>query len=96
MRSERIIKEREGEKMKQGSCKECMAAIVWIKINAKKSIPCNATPVYYIAKPKSGAKQIVTPNGEVIACELTETPHKATGTGYVPHRLTCPCTKKER
>lgn len=86
--------------MKQGSCKECMAAIVQIRINAKKTIPCNATPFYYIAKPKSGTKQIVTPNGEVIACELTEDPHKATGVGYIPHRSTCPNAdshrKKER
>ena len=39
---------------------------------------CDAAPAYYIAKPKSGSKRIVTPNGEVLACEYTEDPHRAT------------------
>ena len=26
----------------------------------------------------------MTPNGEVISCEYTEDPHKATGTGFAP------------
>ena len=33
------------------ACKACMAAIVWIKTPAGKSIPCDATPRYYIEKP---------------------------------------------
>ncbi len=53
-------------------------------------MPCNATPVYYIQKPRSGTKRIVTKNGEVLACEYTEYPRKATGIGFVPHRATCP------
>jgi hypothetical protein len=72
------------------ACKACMAAIVWIKTPAGKSIPCNETPVYYIEKPKSGKKRIVTQNGEVLSCEYTEDPSKATGVGYVPHWATCP------
>ena len=75
--------------MREESCRSCGAAIVWIKTPGGKSMPCNAAPVYYIAKPKSGKQRIVTPNGEVIACEYTEDPHKATGTEYIPHWSTC-------
>ena len=53
------------------------------------SMPCDATPRYYIEKPRSGSKKIVTPNGEVISCEYTEDPHKATGTGFAPHWGSC-------
>ena len=71
--------------MKQAVCKGCGAAIVWIGTPSGKSMPCDATPRYYIEKPRSGTKKIVTPNGEVISCEYTEDPHKATGTGFAPH-----------
>ena len=67
------------------ACKACMAALVWIKTAAGKSIPCDATPRYYIEKPRVGSKKIVTPNGQVLSCEYTEDPAKATGVGYVPH-----------
>ena len=33
------------------ACKACMAALVWITTPAGKSIPCDATPRYYIEKP---------------------------------------------
>ena len=72
------------------ACKACMAALVWIKTAAGKSIPCDATPRYYIEKPRVGSKKIVTWNGEVLSCEYTEAPAKATGVGYVPHWATCP------
>jgi hypothetical protein len=67
-----------------------MAALVWITTPAGKSIPCDATPRYYIEKPRVGSKKIVTWNGEVLSCEYTEDPAKATGVGYVPHWATCP------
>lgn len=72
------------------TCKKCLADIIWIKTMGGKPIPCNSTPIYYIEKPKSGRKRIVTPNGEVISCEYTDDPVKATGTGFVPHWATCP------
>ena len=28
-------------------------------------------------------------NGEVISCEYTEDPHRATGTGFAPHWGSC-------
>ena len=54
------------------TCKGCGAATVWIRTPGGKSMPCDATPRYYIEKPRSGSKKIVTPNGEVISCEYTE------------------------
>lgn len=80
--------------MKASNCKSCGAAIVLIRMPGGKSMPCDATPVYYIAKPRSGVERIVTPNGEVIACVYTDDPSKATGTGFVPHWSTCPEEEK--
>lgn len=31
----------------------------------------------------------IYPHGEVISCEYTEDPHKATGTGFAPHWGSC-------
>lgn len=76
-------------RMRASTCKGCGAAIVWIRTPGGKSMPCDATPRYYIEKPRSGSKKIVTPNGEVISCEYTEDPHKATGTGFAPHWGSC-------
>lgn len=39
--------------MRAGTCKSCKAAIVWIRTQEGKSMPCDAAPVYYTAKPKS-------------------------------------------
>ena len=50
--------------MREESCRSCGAAIVWIKTPGGKSMPCNAAPVYYIAKPKSGKQRIVTRSEE--------------------------------
>lgn len=80
--------------MRSGTCRGCGAAIVWIGTPGGKSMPCDATPIYYIQKPSSGSKKIVTPNGEVISCEYTEDPYKATGTGFAPHWGSCPCAGK--
>lgn len=75
--------------MRSGTCRGCGAAIVWIRMPSGKAMPCDAAPIYYIKKPRSGSKKIVTPNGEVISCEYTEDPHKATGTGFAPHWGSC-------
>lgn len=47
--------------MREAVCKGCGAAIVWIGTLGGKSMPCDATPRYYIQKPRSGSKKIVTP-----------------------------------
>lgn len=75
--------------MRETSCKGCGAAIVWIKTPGGKAMPCNASPIYYIEKPRIGTKRIVLQNGEVLSCEYTDDPHKATGVGYAPHWGSC-------
>ena len=50
--------------MRASTCKGCGAAIVWIRTPGGKSMPCDATPRYYIEKPRSGSKKIVTPNAQ--------------------------------
>lgn len=70
--------------MRASTCKGCGAAIVWIRTPGGKSMPCDATPRYYIEKPRSGSKKIVTPNGEVISCEYTEDPHRPPAPASLP------------
>ena len=76
--------------MRKGTCKLCSAAIVWIRMFPGKSMPCNETPAYYIERKRGGKKLIVTPNGEILTCEYTDDPDRATGIGYIPHQTTCP------
>ena len=44
--------------MRASTCKGCGAAIVWIRTPGGKSMPCDATPRYYIEKPRSGLSLI--------------------------------------
>lgn len=81
--------------MRVTTCKSCGAPIVWIKTIGGKSMPCDAEEVYYIQR-QNGAKRIVTPNGEVLACKMTDIPEKATGVGYVPHWSTCTAPEQFR
>lgn len=71
------------------TCKGCGAEIIWIRTLAGKSIPCDPEQVMYWEKPKAKGK-VVTPNGEVLSCEFSGDPQKATGVGFVPHWSTCP------
>lgn len=52
-------------------------------------MPCDPEPVMYWAR-RGAAGRIVTPNGEVISCDLKGALDKATGIGYVSHFSTCP------
>lgn len=70
-------------------CKGCGAQIVWIGTPGGKSIPCDPEQVMYWEKAKAKGK-VVTPNGEVLSCEFSGDPNKATGLGYVSHWSTCP------
>ena len=75
--------------MRNGKCKGCGAPIVWIGTPGGKSMPCDPDPVLYRAR--SGAPgKIVTPNGEVLSCDLDAAPEAATGVGYITHFSTCP------
>ena len=77
------------------TCRGCGAEIVWIKTPSGKSMPCDATPVYYKIK-ADGKEKIITPNGVVISCEIISTPYDAAGIGYVPHWSTCTTPDKFR
>ena len=87
---------RNGRGKKMAKCKKCLANIVWIKTMGGKSIPCDPELIYYIQKPNARGKRIVTPNGDVIACEYTDDSDKAIGIGYVPHWATCPYSNEFR
>ncbi len=76
-----------------GRCTKCGAKILWIKTPTGKNMPCDPDLIPYWQNSK-GKKHIVTPNGEVIACQLEGDAQTATGLGYVPHWGTCPCAKE--
>ena len=81
--------------MKRSRCKSCGAEIFWIMMQTGKKMPVDATPMTYWAK-KEGQEKIVTPNGEVISCELTGDLQNSTGIGYISHFATCPDAKNHR
>ena len=58
-------------------------------------MPVDPDQVVYWEKP-GGSEKIVTPNGEVISCELSGDQNKATGIGYIPHWSTCPSADQHR
>lgn len=81
--------------MKKATCRGCGAPIVWVKTTAGKSMPCDVEPVLY--KERTGApEKIVTPNGEVLNCDLDVEPDEATGVGYISHFVTCPQAERFR
>lgn len=76
-------------------CRSCGAEVIWIKMDSGKKMPCDATQKTYWAK-MGGTQKIVTPNGEVISCELEGDMKDATGIGYTSHFTTCPYADKHR
>ena len=76
-------------------CRSCGAEVTWIRMASGKKMPCDAAPVMYWAK-MGGTEKIVTPNGEVISCELQGDVKEATGLGYISHFSTCPYADKHR
>lgn len=70
-------------------CKSCGSEIIWIQTLRGKRMPCDAGKVPYWQKEK-GPEKVVTPDGEVVSCELGGVLNNATGFGYVPHWRTCP------
>ena len=81
--------------MKKATCRGCGAPIVWIRTAGGKSMPCDAEPVLYKER-KGAAGKIVTPNGEVLSCDLDVEPDEATGIGYISHFVTCPQAERFR
>lgn len=81
--------------MRIEKCRGCGAPIVWVKTLGGKRMPCDANPVVY--RERAGASgKIVTPNGEVLSCDLDVDPEEATGIGYISHFSTCPQAKRFR
>ena len=81
--------------MRNGTCKGCGASIVWIATANGKSMPCDATAIYYKMN-ASGKDKIITPNGVTISCDIVTDPNIADGVGYIPHWGTCPAADKFR
>lgn len=76
-------------------CRSCGAEIIWIKMASGKSMPADPEQLTYWAK-KGGSKKIITPNGEVVSCELEGDIQSATGIGYISHFSTCPNANQHR
>lgn len=69
------------------TCKLCGAKILWIR-TVKGNMPVDPQQIMYY-KGQSNKDRIVTPNGEVIACEMEGDASQAIGIGYIPHWGTC-------
>ena len=81
--------------MRAGKCRGCGAPIVWIGTPGGKSMPCDPAGVLYRER-AGGRGKIVTPNGQVLSCDLNVEPSQATGVGFVSHFSTCPQADKFR
>lgn len=75
------------------TCKRCGAEILWIRTPSGKVMPCNAQQVYIIQG--EGTEKAVLKDGQVVSCQYTEDPDRATGMGYVPHFATCKPSKED-
>ena len=81
--------------MKNGTCKGCGAAIIWIRTPGGKTMPCDPDPAYYREREGASGK-IVTPNGMVLSADIGVPPSQATGYGYISHFSTCPAADRFR
>lgn len=81
--------------MRTVKCYGCGAPIVWIRTFGGKSMPCDPDQILYRARAGAPGK-IVTPNGEVLSCDLDVDSDDATGIGYVSHFSTCPQAQRFR
>ncbi len=70
-------------------CRSCGAEILWIKMASGKAMPVDPDQVPYWER-RGGQGKIITPNGEVISCDLEGDIQEATGIGYISHFSTCP------
>lgn len=76
-------------------CKSCRAEIVWVKMKSGNDMPCNPNLIQFWANMK--AKDIViTPEGDMVHCNLDGPLEEMTGMGYVPHWATCPFSKQHK
>ncbi len=78
------------------TCRGCGKPIKWIRTPGGKRMPVDPEQVTYWNTP-DGKERIVTPNGEVLPCEIPESKdhlRRVTGIGYIPHWATCPQADK--
>ena len=91
----RLRKEWQDMNQNEATCRSCGKRILWIKTKHGKSMPCDAQPINYRINPESRTK-LVTPAGDVVACDIVKDPAEAQGWGYVPHWSTCDSPNKFR
>ena len=70
------------------TCRSCGAPIVWIKTASGKSMPCDASPVYFKENEK-GKDRVVTLTGATVCCDIITEPPVIGFVGYRPHYSTC-------
>lgn len=58
-------------------------------------MPVDPDQVLYWER-KGAAGKVITPNGEVVSCDLEGELVKATGVGYISHFATCPNADQHR
>lgn len=73
--------------------KKCGAEIIFIRTIGGNLLPCDPKQVCYW-KGMLNKSRVVTPSGEVIACELDGIPSEVAGIGYIPHFSRCRVPKK--
>lgn len=69
-------------------CRACGKPIVYMKTKAGKSMPCDEHLRLYWQS-ENGSQRVITHSGEVVRCELTGDPQKASGMGRTPHWGNC-------
>ena len=74
-------------------CKSCGAAILWITTKAGKMMPCDGK-MFYGKTP--GTDTLVTRDGKVVRCTVTNDMNVADVSGWVPHFATCPQAASHR
>ena len=68
-------------------CRICGKRIRFIKLISGKAMPVDE---YFVPYKKDGGKdRIVTPTGDVIACNIRIKTEEADGYGFIPHFATC-------
>lgn len=71
-----------------GTCVYCKRRILWIRTRAGRSMPVDPELISYrVPEGRKGAEKIVTPKGEVICADRTDS-RQAEGVGYISHFAT--------
>lgn len=74
--------------MQNSTCKLCGAKISFVRTAGGKHLPVDPQQVAYY-KGLYNKNRVVTPNGDIVACELDGPTSQAIGIGFIPHWATC-------